>query len=213
MRLAVKDLGKHYGEQVLFSDLNFAVTNDDWLTVIGESGSGKSTLLKIIAGLVDASTGLVLLNDKEEWTYPVDEYRQRVSYATQAAQLFGETVRDNLDLPFLVRKQEPDVKRQVALLEQVELPADFLDRNIHDLSGGQRQRVGVARNLIFAPDVLLLDEISTGLDADTKAAIWHLVEHMQAKAHFAVLSVTHDAQEIKSAKWTLKIEDGRGVLS
>lgn len=213
MRLAVKNLGKHYGEQVLFSNLNFTVTNDDWLTVIGESGSGKSTLLKIIAGLVDASTGDVLLNDKEQWAYPVDQYRQLVSYATQAAQLFGETVRDNLDLPFLVRKEKPDEEREIALLKQVELPADFLDRNIHDLSGGQRQRVGVARNLIFAPDVLLLDEISTGLDADTKTAIWHLVEHMQAVSHFAVLSVTHDAEEIKRAKWTLKIENGQGVLS
>lgn len=212
MKLTVENLQMKYDQTNLFDNVSFSVQDDDWLTITGESGSGKSTLLKIIAGLVDATAGTVKLNGKAQWDYEISDYRQQVSYAVQSAQLFGETIRDNLDLPFVVRDQEPDVERQLTLMHAMELPEDYLDKDIHELSGGQKQRVGVARNLIFPPKVLLLDEIMTGLDAATKTTIWALIKQMQEKYHFAVLSVTHDSDEINQAQWMMQVNDGKVVL-
>ncbi|MBM7617020.1 putative ABC transport system ATP-binding protein [Weissella uvarum] len=212
MQLQVDDLGVSYDNVSVFDHVNFSVQDDDWLTITGESGSGKSTLLRVIAGLLDADRGIVKLEGKPQWDYDISEYRQEVSYAVQSAQLFGQTVRDNLNLPFDVRNQKPDEQRQLTLLRAMELPEDFIDKNVHELSGGQRQRVGVARNLLFPPKVLLLDEISTGLDEDTKHTIWSLIQSMQTKYHFAVLSVTHDGDEIKHANQLMRLENGKAEV-
>ncbi|RRG17784.1 ATP-binding cassette domain-containing protein [Weissella viridescens] len=212
MQLNVKDLKMQFDGATVFDHVTFTVQNDDWLTITGESGSGKSTLLKIIAGLIDATSGSITLDGKSEWDYDISTYRQEVSYAVQSAQLFGKTVRDNLDLPFEVRNQTPDVDRELTLLRAMELPESFLDKDVHELSGGQRQRVGVARNLLFPPKVLLLDEISTGLDADTKLTIWKLIQQMQDKYHFAILSVTHDGEEIKHANAIMTLQDGEATI-
>jgi putative ABC transport system ATP-binding protein len=210
-KLEVKQLGIRYEEDV-FSDVSFELTGGQWLTITGESGSGKSTLLKIIAGLQDATSGEIILNGVSQWNQDIESYREDVSYAVQMAQLFGETVQENLDLPYQVREKVIDRDRQIELLGMVGLTPDFLERDIHELSGGQRQRIAVIRNLLFPPKFLLLDEISTGLDAHSKAELWELIVKMQAKYEFGILAVTHDADEIAHARLELRLQEGKGKI-
>lgn len=209
--LSVKNIGMRYDVDV-FREVTFSVSSGDWLTITGESGSGKSTLLKIIAGLQDATSGEVVLNGVSQWQQDIEIYREDVSYAMQMAQLFGETVQENLDLPFQVRQKPVDREHQIKLLNMVGLSASFLERDIHELSGGQRQRIAVIRNLLFPPKFLLLDEISTGLDAHSKAELWALITDMQTKYQFGVLAVTHDEEEIAQARLELRLIDGKGQI-
>ncbi|CAH1850101.1 ABC transporter ATP-binding protein [Convivina intestini] len=193
----------------ILSNINLTVDQDETVTIFGPSGSGKSTLLKALARLEDHASGQIDLLGKPAISYPIDRYRQLVSYAVQSANLFGQTVRDNLDLPFNVRQKAIDEDLQKTMLAAVDLDATFLDKQVADLSGGQRQRVAVLRNLIFPPKVLLLDEITTGLDETTKQVVWRFINEEQGKNHFAILSVTHDQQEIQSAKKTLQVIGGK----
>jgi putative ABC transport system ATP-binding protein len=211
--LAVSNLHIKVGDQNIINNLTFELNSGDWLTITGPSGTGKSTLLKIIAGLTTQDGGHVIVDDMDSLTADIGSYRQAVSYAAQSAQLFGKTVRDNLDLPFMVRGQEPDESKQRDGLTMVQLPAEYLDKDITELSGGERQRVGVLRNLLFPPKVLLLDEITTGLDAETKDDIWEAIAKQHDAEQNIVLSVTHDAEEISAASMTLHLEDGEGVMS
>lgn len=210
-KLTIKQIGMRYDTDI-FHDVSFEVTSGQWLTITGESGSGKSTLLKIIAGLQDGTSGEVVLNGVAQWDHEIQKYREDVSYAMQMAQLFGDTVQDNLNLPYEIRQMPVDETRQIELLGMVGLTPNFLTRDIHELSGGQRQRIAVIRNLLFPPKFLLLDEISTGLDAHSKAELWDLIVKMQAKYEFGILSVTHDEEEIAHARFELRLTDGKGQI-
>jgi len=212
VKLEGKKLKYQAGGRTILQDISFSFTTGAWITVVGHSGTGKSTLLKLIAGLEELSSGEILLDDQNALDYEIGAYRQQVSYATQSAQLFGQTVRENLDLPYQVRGLKPDEEEQVAGLMQMDLPAEYLDKAVSELSGGERQRVGVLRNLLFPPKVLLLDEISTGLDAETKAIIWQAIHKIHKTNQGIVMSVTHDEGEISHATETLTIADGKGIL-
>ncbi|MDF7626526.1 ATP-binding cassette domain-containing protein [Lactobacillaceae bacterium L1_55_11] len=204
MLLEVKNLSV----DPILAGINLTVNQDDWLTITGPSGGGKSTLLRALARLQDGVRGQIDLAGKSASDYDLSTYRQQVSYAVQSASLFGHTVRNNLDLPFQVRQVPVNLDRQLELLEKVDLPSDYLDKPITDLSGGQRQRVGLLRNLVFPPQVLLLDEITTGLDAQTKEVVWRLVKMSQTDHHLAIISVTHDSQEIAAANRLLTVKEG-----
>ncbi|QIL50341.1 ATP-binding cassette domain-containing protein [Weissella coleopterorum] len=196
-------------EQPILKDLNFTASSGDWITLVGKSGSGKSLFLKALARLHLLNSGRISLNGINYQDYAIGEYRLNVSYVVQAAQLFGETVRDNLDLPFLVRKLAPDIQKQLNGLTQMDLSAIDLDRPITELSGGQKQRIGLLRNLLFPPKVLLLDEISTGLDEETKELIWSVLKQIHHDENNIILSVTHDHDEIKAAEQIYTFESGQ----
>lgn len=204
--LVVQGLTYEVEAKVLFKDLSFSVKSKESLLLTGPSGSGKSTILKIIARLIaPPSTGTVWLNDQNINNLPIATYRQRVSYATQSAQLFGKTVADNLNLPFKIRNQPLDLAKQKEGLGLMALPPEYLQKPINELSGGEKQRVGLLRNLLFPPEVLLLDEISTGLDSLTKTKIWAVIQQLQEQYRFSLISVTHDESEIANAHHVIQI--------
>lgn len=211
--LELKHVNYAIDDRTILKDLNLKLASGDWVTVVGPSGTGKSTLLKIIAGLQDATDGDVVLDDTSTLTMPIGTVRQQISYATPSAQLFGETVRDNLDFPFLVRQETVNEVTQRDGLVKMGLPENYLDKAVSELSGGERQRIGVLRNLLFPPKVLLLDEISTGLDSETKTAIWQAIHALHDRENNIVLSVTHDEQEIAEAQTVLTLHEGEGVLT
>ena len=140
--LELKHVNYSIDDRTILKDLNLKLASGDWVTVVGPSGTGKSTLLKIIAGLQDATDGDVVLDDTSTLTMPIGTVRQQISYATQSAQLFGETVRDNLDFPFLVRQETVNEVTQREGLVKMGLPENYLDKAVSELSGGERQRVG-----------------------------------------------------------------------
>ncbi|WP_461225508.1 ABC transporter ATP-binding protein [Lacticaseibacillus suihuaensis] len=204
---ALSHVGFAPGGQPILKDINLTVPAGAYWTITGPSGSGKSTLLRLLATLLTPTTGTITYAGQPQAAIAKPDYRRQVSYCFQQPSLFGETVRDNLAFPFAIRNEDFDQARALAALDAVALDASQLTAKVTALSGGEKQRVALIRNLLFKPKVLLLDEVTTGLDADTKALVHHLVE-AQVAAGLTVLSVTHDETEIAAAQTLVTIRGG-----
>ncbi|MFR0610129.1 ATP-binding cassette domain-containing protein [Limosilactobacillus mucosae] len=193
--------------KTLLKDINLSVPKGSFITLAGPSGAGKSTILKICARLLTPSNGELLYNGSNAFSMAPQDYRRHVSYCFQQPVLFGETVADNLNFPFQIRNQAPDQEKQHALLDQVNLPADYLSKSIASLSGGEKQRIALIRNLMFEPDVLLLDEVTTGLDAENKQIVHQLIDNYRQKG--TILAITHDQEELTQAEKIVTVEGGQ----
>lgn len=205
---SLHDIGVTVDSQVLLADINLTIAPGEFLTISGPSGSGKSTLLRVLATLLTPTSGTITYAGKPQADYDKIVYRREVSYCFQQPSLFGETVADNLRFPFAIRKQEFDQAKAVAALASVDLPEAMLNKPLTSLSGGEKQRVALIRNLLFAPRVLLLDEVTTGLDAATKDIVHRLIAQLNAQ-QMTIIAVTHDDAEIASANRLVQVVAGR----
>lgn len=203
----INQLSYHPDNKAVLTDINLSIAAGSYTTVVGPSGSGKSTLLRLLATLLAPTSGSILYQGQPQSSYTKPEYRKLVSYCFQQPSLFGETVSDNLNFPFAIRNQSVDDKKINQALESVDLSPAMLTQPITELSGGEKQRVALIRNLLFTPQVLLLDEVTAGLDADTK----HIVHRLMNQYHqegVTILSITHDETEISAAKELITIKNG-----
>lgn len=206
--LELKQVDFRPQEQTILQEVSFSVDAGDYLAITGPSGGGKSTLLKLIATLLTPTAGEILFEGKPQSTYAVTEYRQQVSYCFQQPTLFGQTVRDNVAFPFLIRNSSFDEGKVQQLLQQVALPNSFLDKPIVELSGGEKQRVALIRNLMFLPKVLLLDEVTVGLDEESKQIVQQLIRSVHQQG-VTILQVSHDEEDQRQAQRELLIEGGQ----
>lgn len=195
-------------EQTILSDITIFFDKGSHTTITGPSGSGKSTLLKLLASLLTPTKGKVLLNDQDIMALAPENYRMQVSYCFQQPSLFGETVRDNFMFPYEVRKKEFQENHVLNLLKEVKLPESYLDKKITELSGGEKQRVALIRNVIFLPEVLLLDEVTAGLDEESKAIVNQWLLKLNQEKNVTLIRVTHDPEEIAQASIVKKIVAG-----
>ncbi|WP_413476273.1 ATP-binding cassette domain-containing protein [Latilactobacillus fuchuensis] len=196
-QLCINDVSYTVNQQPILKSLDLTVASGEYVTLTGPSGSGKSTLLKLIASLLTPTSGTIQLDDSQVETIAPSEYRKRVSYCFQQPTLFGETVADNLNFPFEIRQLPVDHDLILERLQQVGLTALYLTKQVTALSGGEKQRVALIRNLLFKPEVLLLDEVTTGLDAANKAIVDQLITDYNEIEGVTVISVTHDQQELQ----------------
>jgi len=199
------------GPSLILDRVSFEVPAGSIFTVLGPSGAGKSTLLRLACRLSDPDDGEILLDDKDIRETDVLALRRRVGFLSQEPVLFGGSVRENLDFA-----ADPAGRTTLAdageRLEQVGLPADFVDRGPDQLSVGQRQRVALARALVPRPEVLLLDEPTSALDPQAAAGILRLVRELRDRMNLTFLFVTHTvAQARRVADRVLVIADGRVV--
>ena len=208
--LKLQNVAYQVGQKQILQNISFKIEDGAFLTLIGPSGAGKSTILKLIANLISPTSGKIFFREKDIMKIDPVTYRRSVSYCFQQPYLFGEKVADNLSFPYEIRKQAVDRERILRLLHDVSLEADYLDKDITSLSGGEKQRIALIRNLIFLPKVLLLDEVTTGLDGDNKAIIHQLIERVHQQG-VTVIQVTHDQGEIDKAQNIIKIKKG-GIL-
>lgn len=184
--------------QAIINQLSFEIQQGEFVSITGQSGSGKSTVLKFLAQLNDPTlkvSGSYQLLGKDVNDYSPIELRQIVSYFYQTPSLFGDTVRDNLAFPYEIRHEEFDEQRAIEMLNNVDLSQSFLDKNIKSLSGGERQRVALIRNLMYPSKVLLLDEISSALDFNTRQIIWSWLERYRQEHGATILMVSHLDEE------------------
>lgn len=195
-------------QRMILDQISLTIEQGAFLTISGPSGGGKSTLLRLIASLLTPTSGEILFQGKAQESYEYTEYRQQVSYCFQQPSLFGETVQDNLELPYIIRNLTPDQAQMLEYLQMVDLPKDYLDKNITELSGGERQRVALVRNILFLPQILLLDEVTAGLDEQTKTIIHRLIQQIHQKG-CTILQVTHDEAEIQAAEKLMIIQGGK----
>lgn len=205
--LALNHVSYQVGDQLIVHDINLGIEAGAFLTLTGPSGCGKSTLLKLIASLLTPTAGEIIFAGEKQSDYDLPTYRQQVSYCFQQPTLFDQTVRDNLQFPFKIRHQPVNEQRVADYLRLVDLPLDFLDKKIIDLSGGERQRVALIRNLLFPPQILLLDEVTAGLDSRSKGIVQDLILKL-AHDQVTMLQVTHDSDELAAAKKIIYMEQG-----
>ncbi len=197
--LRLDDIHYQIDNQVILDSVSFTLGEGEFKLITGPSGCGKSTLLKIISSLMDPTRGNIYFDGRAIAEMSPEAYRKQVSYCFQTPALFGNTVYDNLALPYQIRQQSPDTAKMKADLARFGLPEAMLIKGINELSGGEKQRVSLIRNLQFMPRVLLLDEITSALDEENKRNVNELVHQRVAEQRLAVLWVTHDTEEIAHA--------------
>lgn len=194
-------------DKAILSDISLSVEDGERVTLAGPSGSGKSSLLKLLSSLISPVSGDIIFDGKSLADLDPVGYRRQVSYCFQQPVLFGKTVRDNMQFPFEIRQLSFDETKVVGQLERFDLSRAYLDQEVKDLSGGEKQRVAFVRNLLFEPRVLLLDEVTAGLDSVTKRLVNGVIADYHTAGH-TIIEVTHDSEEIQAASRLVTIEKG-----
>ncbi len=196
--LLIENLTKKFGNVVAISDVSFWVEKGKITTIVGPSGSGKSVLVKHILGLLRPTSGRVLYKGKnifEMSEKQLYEVRKNFSLLLQDGALFDSmTVEENVAFPLTLRKiQKNIIKQRVEFyIESVGLK-NFLKRYPSQLSGGQRRRVALARALVTEPEIIILDEPTTGLDPITTESIESLILNIKKqKPDTSFIIITHD---------------------
>lgn len=194
-QLSIKNVGKRFGATTVLDDITFDVAESEFLTILGESGSGKTTLLRIIAGFERADSGEIWMRSERLDVLPSN--RRKVNTVFQNYALFPhlsvfENVAYGLRAKKIQRQQIP--KRVEAVLAQVKM-VEFSHRRTVQLSGGQQQRVALARALVNRPDLLLLDEPLSALDATLRVHMQAELKALQRKTGITFIFVTHDQEE------------------
>ncbi len=199
MSIEVKNIHKSFGSHIALGDITLNFPNGELVALLGPSGCGKTTLLRIIAGLEQADSGLVLLEGEDASHTHVRE--RQVGFVFQHYALFRHmSVFDNVAFglrmkPRHTRPTDAHIRIKVhELLQLVQL--DWLaDRFPSQLSGGQRQRIALARALAVEPRVLLLDEPFGALDAKVRKDLRRWLRRLHDELHITSLFVTHDQDE------------------
>ena len=194
MTLAIKNLGKRYGDSAVFSHVSLDVAAGEFVAIVGESGVGKSTLLNCMAGLDSWDEGTVMLNGIDLGTLPDDARallrRREVGFVFQAFHVLPHLdVAQNVALPLLLLGAPDDVRVQ-AMLNAVGL--DGMGARLpQQLSGGQLQRVAIARALVHRPGLLLADEPTGNLDPTTAAKVMDALIAQTREHRASLVLVTH----------------------
>lgn len=206
--LKITNLNYTVDNKEILKNISFTVDTGDLITISGPSGSGKSTLLKLIANMIEKTSGEIIFDDKKMEDYSPTIYRQEISYFFQNPVLFDQTVKDNLIFPYTIRQLPFDETHAVNLLEEVKLSKDYLNKTIESLSGGEKQRIAFVRNLLFQPRILLLDEVTSALDQENSDIIHQIIKKLNQNNQMTILWITHNQNEYLSSNKRLFVEKG-----
>lgn len=193
--VVIEGLHKTYGTTTVLSNIDMTIEKGEFVTLLGPSGCGKSTILRIIAGLTDATDGVVKIEGKDMTR--IQPKNREVGMVFQSYALFPNmTVKDNVSFGLKMKKMEQkEIEKQVQkILETVHL-TEKANAFPHELSGGQQQRVALARALIVRPKVLLLDEPLSALDAQIRKKLQSDLRSIQMELGITMVLVTHDQEE------------------
>jgi ABC-type Fe3+/spermidine/putrescine transport system ATPase subunit len=193
--LAVRGIAKRFGDKEVLKSLSLDIAAGEFITLLGESGSGKTTLLRIIAGFEQPTSGEIWMSGDRLDIQPA--HKRRVNTVFQQYALFPHlSVRDNVAYGLRV-KGTPKIEvggRVDQALQMVKM-SEFADAKPTRLSGGQQQRVALARALINRPQLLLLDEPLSALDANLRKQMQSELKSLQREVGITFLFVTHDQEE------------------
>lgn len=191
--LEIKNLAKSYDTRTIFKNMNLTVNDGEVLSIVGPSGIGKTTFLRIVAGLLPADQGELILNGGS-LDLTGERTGAQVGVIFQDFNLFPQyTVKENVMLaPQMVHNESKDEAAENAdrLLADLGLTAQA-DQYPFQLSGGQKQRVAIARALAMKPGILAYDEPTSGLDAESTERVIAVIKQLQAQG-VTQLIVTHD---------------------
>ncbi|MFC3932203.1 ABC transporter ATP-binding protein [Streptococcus dentapri] len=197
MLIQTKNLTKKYADKEVVNKLNLAIPKGSLVAYLGTNGAGKSTTIKMLTGLLKPTTGEIMLAPDI-----------KIGIVFQDSVLDEElTVKANLKnraglYQQIDRKWLDDLIRMTGL-------TTFINQKYGTLSGGQRRRVDIARALLNKPDLLFLDEPTTGLDIQTRQMIWELIHRLKREQELTIFLTTHYLEEAENAEVTYVIDHGK----
>lgn len=208
--LEVEHLTKKFGDLVAVNNISFYVKRGELYAFLGQNGAGKSTTIKMMITLLAKDSGTVKLNGKEDDAY----IRSKIGVVFQDNVLDKLlTVKENLlSRGALYSNNKKEVlERYLFLVEYLKLN-DIENQRFSTLSGGQKRRVEIARALFAKPELLILDEPTTGLDPETRQIVWHVIEDLRIKHGITVFLTTHYMEEAANADHVVIIHKGNIVV-
>ena len=196
-KLELHNLQKQYNPKTIpIKDISLGVEDGEFLTFIGPSGCGKSTMLRLIAGLEEPTQGQVVINERTVNNIPPGD--RNIAMVFQSYALYPHlTVAENISSPLKIRKtSKQEIQQRIQkVIHQLGLSESLLERKPGQLSGGQRQRVALARALVRDPEVFLLDEPLSNLDALLREQVRAELKQLFKSQNKPVVYVTHDQTE------------------
>lgn len=208
--MEISHLHKAFGQVQAVQDLNFHVKKGELFAFLGVNGAGKSTTINIVCGELRKDSGSVQICGADLDREP-DSIRRRLGVVFQNSVLDRDlSVRDNLrSRAALYGIRGRDSEKRLEELSQLLEFGDLLRRPLGKLSGGQRRRIDIARALLHGPEILILDEPTTGLDPQTRVNLWQVVERLRRDAGLTVFLTTHYMEEAADADYVVIIDHGQ----
>ncbi len=207
--ITIRGAVKKYGNTTVIPDLNAEIKSGELFTLLGPSGCGKTTLLRMIAGFNSIEGGDICFNETR--INDMDPSRRNIGMVFQNYAIFPNmTVRENVAFGLKNRKMpkekiQAETDKYLALMQI----SQYADRMPNQLSGGQQQRIALARALVISPDVLLMDEPLSNLDAKLRLEMRQVIRHTQKSVGITTVYVTHDQEEAMAISDTIAVmKDG-----
>ncbi|MFA5560631.1 MAG: ABC transporter ATP-binding protein [Acholeplasmataceae bacterium] len=207
--LKVDNLKKSYGEIEAVKSISFLVKRGSLFAFLGPNGAGKSTTIKIITTLLRQDAGEIYLNGQTNETY----IRNKIGVVFQDNILDDKlTVKENLFIRgALYLNKEAVYERYQELVEYLNL-SSIENQKFKTLSGGQKRRVEIARALFSNPEILLLDEPTTGLDPETRKIVWDVIRDLKNNKGMTIFLTTHYMEEAADADYVVIIDKGNIII-
>ena len=207
--IEISHLNKAYGDVKAVRDLSFRVKRGELFAFLGVNGAGKSTTISVLCGQLKKDSGDVSVcgSDVEK---DFERISRKIGVVFQSSALDEQlSARDNLRSRAALYgiTGKAFTRRFDALAATLEF-ADFADRPLAKLSGGQKRRIDIARALLHEPEILILDEPTTGLDPQTRKLLWDVVENLRRENNMTVFLTTHYMEEAADADYVVIIDSG-----
>ena len=210
LAIRLDGVSKRYGRTLALNEVSLEVREQQMFALLGPNGAGKTTLMHILSTLLRPDAGNAFVAGVDVIRQPL-KARRRLGIVFQEPSLDDRlSVRENLDLhglvfgvPRTLRKQR--IKELLALVELT----DWADKIVRTLSSGMKRRLEIARTFIHDSEILLLDEPTVGLDAQTRDRIWHYIRRLQNERKITVLVTTHYIEEVENCNQVCIIDNGK----
>ena len=210
--IEIKNLNKSFGEIKAVSDLSFRVKEGELFAFLGVNGAGKSTTISMLCGQLNKDSGSIII-DGMNIESQQEEIKRKLGVVFQNSLLDKPlNVKDNLKSRaalYGITGREFD-KRMNELNELLHIK-ELLKRTVCKLSGGQRRRIDIARALLHKPQILILDEPTTGLDPQTRKEVWNVIEKLRKEEGVTVFLTTHYMEEAADADYVVILQSGKVV--
>jgi putative ABC transport system ATP-binding protein len=204
-----EDITIRYGDRTVLDRASLTVHAGELGVLYGESGAGKSTLVRIAVGLEAPAAGRVFLGGDEMTPENLSAIRGKLAWVPQhVTSLPGETAQEFVDAPFEFKRNRhlrPNAAGVTEALARLRLDERVLGQAMEDLSGGERQRLALARVLLLKRPILLLDEVTSAIDAQNRQRV---LDALRSQDGVTILAVTHDALFVDAADRRFRLEAG-----
>ena len=214
-RIVCENLSFSFGETNILNNINLEIKKNQTVAFVGESGSGKTTLVNVIAGLLDVSSGDVLVDGASISKLQKQSYQQRIGYITQEPVIFNDTIYNNIT--FWAEKSQKNIERFNHAMQRsalndfiTDLPQGMetkLGNNGINISGGQKQRISIARELYKDIDILIMDEATSALDSETETYIQQSIEKL--KGEYTLIIIAHRLATVRNVDKVVFMHKGR----